>query len=149
MKRIQIKSLSFLVLFIGIAHLSFARVAEYRVTFVAEVWPPQSIETTIFPINMPAGANATITIGGGVFKMECDRPGRYTVTFFGIGFETQHIDFYASLNDNGKTISCEPIRMNYVLRDAQESPTHPDYYQDSPLFFYLGDALKPTVINLV
>lgn len=149
MKRIQIKSLSFLVLFIGIAHLSFARVAEYRVTFTAEIWPPQSIETTIFPINMPSGANATITIGGGVFEMECDRPGRYVVTFFGIGFETQHIEYFASIDDNGQTIQCKAIRMNYVLRDAQESLTHPDYYQDSPLFFYLGDALKPTVINLV
>lgn len=145
MKRIQIKSLSFLVLFIGISHLCFAKSAEYRVTFIAEIWPPSGIETTIFPINIPAGATATITMGNGTFTMECDRPGRYVVTFFGIGYETQDVTFYASLNDDGKTLKCDPIHINQI----PDFYSYTTDYQDSPLLFYLGDALKPTIINLV
>lgn len=145
MKQIRIKSLLLLVVFIGTTNLCLAA-AGYWVKFTASITPPSNIQATIF-MNIPPGANATITFGNGTFEMECDQPGLYTVTFYGIGYESKHIDFHASINDNGKTLQSPLIQINRISWDAQETPASSTQYNHL-LCLNIGDALKPSLITL-
>ena len=145
MKRIRIKSLLLLVFFIGTTNLCFAATG-YWVKFTASITPPSGIQATIF-MNIPPGANATLIFGNGTFEMECDQPGLYTVTFYGIGYVSKHIDFYAPLDKNGKIIPCEPIQIDMISWDAWEAPASSTQYNHL-LCLNIGDALKPSSITL-